>query len=70
MLKVAAIIYIILAPVLAGSAILAVFWGIEQQTDSIAMVGYAALAGFVLAIPLSFVVASMLLKRFSGPKAA
>lgn len=68
MLKLAAIIYIILAPVLAGSAVLAVFWGIEQQTDSIALVAYAALAGFLLAIPLSAAVASTLLKRFGGQK--
>jgi len=57
MLKIAILIWVILGTVLAGSAITAVLSIEGLAASPMKIIPIAALAGFVVAIPLSFLVA-------------
>jgi len=58
MLKVAILIWVMLGTVLAGSAVIAVLTMQDLAASPMKAIPLAALAGFVVAMPLSYLVAT------------
>ncbi len=60
MLKVALIIWLILGTVLAGTAVLVILSDTSLMNQGMKLIPIAALGGFVLAMPLSYMVSRRL----------
>lgn len=63
MLKIAIIIWIVLGATLAGSALTVVLATPALADQAMKLIPWAALAGFVLAMPISWLIASRLSGR-------
>jgi hypothetical protein len=63
MLKIAILIWIVLGATLAGSALTVVLATPALANQAMQLIPWAALAGFVLAVPISWLIASRLSDR-------
>lgn len=61
MLKVAILVWIVLGTTLAGSLVLAVLMVPSLQHEAMKFVAYAGIGGYVISLPLSWIVASKLM---------
>jgi hypothetical protein len=66
MLKVAILVWIVLGATLAGSLILAVLLVPSLQLEAMKWVLYAAVGGFVIALPLSWIIAGKISASMKG----
>ncbi len=66
MLKIAALLWIIIAPTTAGILVLISLTAPQLGLASIQTLGYVAVAGFLLAIPIAYGVAAMVTRRLAS----
>ena len=61
MLKLALVIWLMLGTVLAGTAVLVIVSDASLYNQGMKMIPLAAVAGFIIAVPLSFMVSKRLM---------
>lgn len=63
MAKVAILVWIVLGVVLAGAAVMVILAMPEFSGRELKLIPIGAIAGYVIALPISFVIARMIVKR-------
>ena len=62
------IIFVIVGATLAGSLVTALLAGAVPGADVQSVIPWVALAGFAAAVPISYILANMILAKTSGAK--
>lgn len=70
MFKIAAVLWIIIGTVFAGIAVMTVLSVPALAAHAGTYIPYGAIAGFVIAVPVAFVVAGRMSKAFAGQRGA